>query len=237
MTISLFLILLTFFILLNSIAVIDKMKVRSVVGSLIGAFGSFTGGLSSSKTGSSVMPPSSPMIDKKITIQELISAMDEKPPVDMIDINMHRDKEIITLQKNILFAENTLQLRPSSFSLLDKLGSLIKKEEYPVEIVGHTDNRPAEEKGYTSNWEISSLMAIHVLRYFVEENKVNPERLTAYGYGSYRQIVPNDTKQLRMRNRRVDIILHFTMPAYVKRIYKKKPAGWFTYKKFDFKVF
>ena len=45
MNVCLFLILLTFFILLNTFAVMDEWKVRRAWGSLIGAFGSLTGGL------------------------------------------------------------------------------------------------------------------------------------------------------------------------------------------------
>ena len=238
MSVSLFLILLTFFILLNSIAVIDEIKARMAIGSLVGAFGSFTGGLSALKTGSSLMPPSAPMIDKQITIQELLLSMKaEEILEDMITIKICKDKEIISINQKLLFAKDKSKLKPSSFPLLNRLCNHIRKGDYPVEIVGHTDDRPAEEKGYASNWELSTLMAIQVLRYFVEKRNLIPQRLTAYGCGSNRQIVSNDTKQLRARNRRVDIVLHFKMPAYFKRIYRKKQTGWFTYKKFDFKVF
>jgi len=236
MTVSLFLILLTFFILLNSIAVIDEIKARAALGSLVGAFGSFSGGLSGLKTGLAIMPPSAPMIDEKIAIQELLSLMDEKL-ADQINVEPCKDKEIISINEKVLFDKDKSKLKSSSYPLLNRLCKHIKKGEYPVEIVGHTDNRPAEEKGYKSNWELSTLMAIQVLRYFAEKRKVIPERLTAYGCGSNRQIVSNDTSQLRAQNRRIDIVLHFKMPAYVKRIYKKRSAGWFTYKKFDFKVF
>ena len=51
MTVCLFLILLTFFVLLNSIAVIDERKKIRAIGSLLGAFGSLHGGLSPLKTG------------------------------------------------------------------------------------------------------------------------------------------------------------------------------------------
>jgi chemotaxis protein MotB len=46
MTVALFLILLTFFVLLCSIAVIDEEKTRVAIGSLIGSFGSLPKGLS-----------------------------------------------------------------------------------------------------------------------------------------------------------------------------------------------
>lgn len=236
MVVSLFLILLTFFILLNSIAVIDEIKIQKAIGSLTGAFGSFSGGLSPLKTGSSIMPPSAPMIDEEITIQEILLMMDEKLAAQ-INVETCKEKETISINEKVLFDKDKSKLKSSSYPLLNRLCKHIKKGEYPVEIVGHTDNRTAEEKGYKSNWELSTLMAIQILRYFVEKRKVTPERLTAYGCSSYRQIVSNDTSQLRAQNRRIDIILHFKMPAYMKRIYKKRPAGWFTYKKFDFKVF
>ena len=235
MTISLFLILLTFFILLNSIAVIDEIKARAAIGSLVGAFGSFKGGLSGLKTGGSILPLSPPMLEKKLDIEDLLAALDKKL-VGQIKIESHRDREIITINEKALFEKNKYRLKSSSYPILNRLSNFIKEGDYPVEIVGHTDNRPAEEKGYKSNWELSTLMAIRVLRYFAEKRKVIPERLTAYGCGSYKQIVSNDTRQLRAQNRRVDIILHFKAPGYMKRIYKKRPAGWFTYKKFDFRV-
>ena len=46
MMLSLFLILLTFFILLNSIATMDERRTRVAIGSLMGAFGIFKGGTS-----------------------------------------------------------------------------------------------------------------------------------------------------------------------------------------------
>ena len=237
MTVSLFLILLTFFILLNSIAVIDEIKARAAIGSLVGAFGSFSGGLSALKTGSSIMPPTAPITDEEINIQQLLSMMDEEMLKSLINIKTGKDIEIISINEKVLFEKDKSQLKSSSYPLLNRLCKHIKKGDYPVEIVGHTDNRPAEEKGYKSNWELSTLMAIQILRYFVEKRKVTPERLTAYGCGSNIQIVSNDTRQLRAQNRRIDIILHFKVPAHVKRIFKKRHAGWFTYKKFDFKIF
>ena len=236
MTVSLFLILLTFFILLNSIAVIDERKLILATGSLTGAFGSFHGGLSPLKTGESILPLSPPMVEKRVDIEDLLAVVDKKI-VGQIKIESYNDKEVITINEKVLFEKNKYKLKSSSFPLLNKLSNLIKKGDYPVEIVGYTDNIPAEEKGYKSNWELSTLMAIQALKYFVEKGKVLPERLTAYGCGSYRQIVSNDTKQLRAQNRRIDIILHFKAPAYIKRIYQKRSAGLFTYRKFDFKVF
>lgn len=236
MTISLFLILLTFFVLLNSIAVIDERKSWVAIGSLLGAFGGSGGGISILKTGKLTLPTSPPMIVERLNVDELLALMDKKI-AGQIKLGSTKNKETITINETVLFEKDTSKLKRSSYPLLDEISSLAKKGNYLVEIVGHTDNRPADEKGYKSNWKLSTLMAIQVLKYFVEKGQVPPKMLEAYGYGSYKPIASNDTRQSRAQNRRIEILLNFEMPAYMKRIYRKKPAGIFTYKKFNFRVF
>ncbi|MBU1161911.1 MAG: OmpA family protein, partial [Proteobacteria bacterium] len=151
--------------------------------------------------------------------------------------------EIIGGQKRIiineagLFMGNGFKIKPSIQPLLDKLGQIINKGSFPVEIAGYTDNVIHTEKGYESNWEMSAIMALNVLKYFVSQCGVLPDRLTAYGCGSNNRITSNESIQSRAQNRRVEIDLKYKAPEYIKRIFKKNPAGFFTYKKFDFKIF
>jgi len=236
MTVSLFLILLTFFILLNSIAVVDEQKKLLAFGSLLGAFGALPGGISASKTGESIMAPFAPMTPERLDIAELLSLID-KMPVGQVRRESSRDREIIIISESALFGVDKHKLKPSAFPLLSKLCDIVRKGDYPVEIVGHTDSRPAENKGFGSNWELSSLMAIQVLKYVVAKGGISAERLSAYGRGSTRPVASNDTRDSRAQNRRVELILDFNAPLYVKRIFKKAPTGTFTYKNFDFKLF
>jgi hypothetical protein len=84
---------------------------------------------------------------------------------------------------------------------------------------------------------MSAIMALKVVKYFVSQCGVTPDRLTAYGCGSNRPITSNESIESRAANRRVEIDLKYKAPAYIKRIFIKNPAGFFTYKKFDFKIF
>jgi chemotaxis protein MotB len=236
MTCSLFLIILTFFILLNSIAVIDDKKQRLAIGSLVGSFGSLSGGLSPLNTGSSIMPSTSPVTNQKLNFQKFLNALDVEV-LGNAKLVVNKGQGMITINTMKLFDETTHLIKPSKRILLDELSSFINKGIYPVEIVGHTDNRPAKDKGYSSNWELTSLSAIRVLRYFVDKGRVHPKRITAYGRGSNRPIASNDTVESRRLNNRVDIILKFSMPDYVKKIYGDQSTGNFTYKRFNFKVF
>ncbi|MEE8399608.1 MAG: OmpA family protein [Desulfobacterales bacterium] len=236
MTVSLFLILLTFFILLNSIAVFDDEKIRIALGSLTGSFGSFPGGLSALNTGGSIMPESSPLTGQKVDLERLLSALDEKNQ-GRIELKKEADQDIITIDEKALFHENRHLLKIESSPLLDRLCAFIRQEDYLVEIVGHTGTRPGEEKGYRSNWELSSLMAVQVAEYFIKKGLIAPERLAAYGRGSQSPIASSHTRQSRAQNRRIEIILKFKVPPYQMRMFREKPAGIFTYKRFNFKVF
>jgi chemotaxis protein MotB len=239
MTVSLFLILLTFFILLNSIAVIDENRTRLAIGSLIGAFGGLPGGLSPMESGKSVLPPTAPMIVEELTLEQLMSYVkrDLKELEGDIRLETTSGQKKIVINTAGLFMGNGLKIKPSIQPLLDKLGQVINKGSFPVEISGYTDNVINPEKGYQSDWEMSAIMALKVLKYFVSHCGVLPKRITAYGCGSNHPITSNESIKSRAQNRRVEIDLKYNAPEYIKRIFKKKPSGFFTYKKFDFNIF
>jgi chemotaxis protein MotB len=239
MTVSLFLILLTFFILLNSIAVVDEHRTRLAIGSLIGAFGGLPGGLSPMKSGKSVLPPSAPMVEEKLTIEQLMSYVqrDIDGLSGEIKIEASGDEKKIIINESALYNAKEHQLKSSIRPFLDKISRIVNQGHFPVEIVGYTDNVENAKNGYRSNWELSAVMALTVLKYFVSDCGVFPGRLTAYGNGSNHPIDSNDTRKSRAQNKRVEICLKYNPPVYIKRLFEKKPSGFFTYKKFDFKIF
>jgi chemotaxis protein MotB len=235
MTLSLFLILLTFFILLNSIATMDERRTRVAIGSLMGAFGIFKGGTSPLGTGDNTMSPFAPKLVDTSNKDDLLSLLERKM-IGELKIELKEDKGIITINEDILFDETTLKFKPSAKPLLDEVSGFINRGAYPLEIIGHTDNRPAEEKGYKSNWELSTLMAIQVLRYMVEKGRVSPGRVAAYGKGDLNPMTTNETRKSRAQNRRIDIVLDYEAEPHIRRIFKDKKSAFITYKQFDFRI-
>ena len=67
--------------------------------------------------------------------------------------------------------------------------------------------QPISTPEFPSNWELSTKRAVNVLRFLIEKGKVNPDRLSAVGYGPTRPIAPNDTEENRRKNRRVEIVI------------------------------
>ena len=76
-----------------------------------------------------------------------------------------------------------------------------------MRVEGHTDNIPIQTARFPSNWELSVARAVNVVKYFAEVSNIDPQRLSAVGYGESRPVVANDTPANRMKNRRVEILL------------------------------
>lgn len=47
----------------------------------------------------------------------------------------------------------------------------------------------------------------NVVEFLISEGKINPNRLSAVGYGEYRPIKSNNTEEDSSLNRRVDIVI------------------------------
>jgi len=235
MVVSLFIILLAFFIVLNAIAVPDERGKLEALGSLTGSFGILPGGLSPMKgKGQSIGPPQPPIISRETDAGELVGM--KLPGSGQVVMRNTAKGETISIQDRFIFDEANYKIKPSSYGFLRKLCEMINQHEYPVEIVGHTDSSPPDEKTAGSNWELSALKALEVLKFFVVIGNVAPARLTAYGRAEYKPIVTNETRQTRAQNRRVDIILGGKLRQGLEQISEKKSSGFVVFKRFVFRI-
>ena len=115
---------------------------------------------------------------------------------------------VITFVSEVLFDSGKAELKNDSLAKLDKIVSVLSNTvpDLDVGIEGHTDNVPIKHSSWKSNWELSSHRALSVLHYLTEQ-KVDPKRLAAIGYGEYRPVTENDSKEGRQKNRRVEIVI------------------------------
>jgi chemotaxis protein MotB len=126
-----------------------------------------------------------------------------------VKIEMLERGLVITFVAEVLFDSGKAKLRPESFESLDKIAEVLKTtvKDLNVGIEGHTDNVPIKYSSWKSNWELSSARAMGVLHYLIDNHTVDPSRLAATGYGEYRPVASNDTKEDRQENRRVEIVI------------------------------
>ena len=125
-----------------------------------------------------------------------------------ITLKRHKTKTIINIDNRICFDSGSAVLKGSIKRSLKKISkTLMAFPDNNIRIEGHTDNVPIRSRQFPSNWELSSSRALAVLRFLVDQSKIDPGRLSAAGYGEYQPVGPNDTAKTRKLNRRVDIVI------------------------------
>jgi len=124
---------------------------------------------------------------------------------------------IIIFLAEVLFDSGKADIREEAFSSLNKLAKVLKENVggRSIGIEGHTDNEPIKYSGWKSNWELSTARATSVLHYIVDEQGIDPKRVSATGYGKYRSVASNDTPEGRRQNRRVELVV---LPKNIEKI-------------------
>ncbi len=84
-------------------------------------------------------------------------------------------------------------MKPEGLKILDRLHGTLLKNEFPVEIIGHTDNRPPQTGG--SNRELSSIRSLKILQHVLNRGSIKLDRITAFGWGQFRPVVSNETRE------------------------------------------
>ncbi len=115
---------------------------------------------------------------------------------------------MITIDDGVLFESGRADVKPASLPLLEALAEVIadaEDEVKEVRVEGHSDNVPLRTAQFSSNWELSSLRAVTVVRVLTELYSVQPQKTAAVGYGEFKPVTDNFTPESRAKNRRVEL--------------------------------
>lgn len=107
----------------------------------------------------------------------------------------------------VLFDTGQAELKPVGKQVLDAIAPALRKLPNDISIEGHTDDVPIAGPPFASNWELSAVRATTVLRYLVDADGLQQNRMSATGYADTRPVVPNDTAAHRAQNRRVEVVV------------------------------
>jgi chemotaxis protein MotB len=129
--------------------------------------------------------------------------------VSLNQINFIIEKRglVIRVSENLFFRSGDASIQPEFIPVLNVLGKTLETIPNHIRIEGHTDNVPINTPKFPSNWELSSSRATNVLRYLLTHFRFQPENLSATGYGEFRPIDSNETREGRYQNRRVDFVI------------------------------
>jgi len=110
---------------------------------------------------------------------------------------------MVTFDSDVLFPLNSSYLTDQAKTEIDKLVNLM--DDYPsasLIVEGHTDATGTEEY---NQW-LSEKRAESVKRYAVEKG-LEARKIQTKGYGQSKPVAPNNTKEGRQKNRRVEVTI------------------------------
>jgi chemotaxis protein MotB len=200
--------MLALFIILFAMSTISRVKVQSFAKSVSGGFNNVwsvnqppNGGANGEQSFES--SSSIPAIQK-----ELEKYVKQNHLQNQVQVHAEARGLVITLLNDRSFYDSgSAQLRPQTQKVIDGIAPFLKRNSNEIAIEGHADNVPISTSSYPTNWELSAARAVGVARRFVEDDGVNPNRISATGYGEWRSRNKNATEAQRQQNRRVDIVL------------------------------
>jgi len=117
-----------------------------------------------------------------------------------------------------LFPSGGYQLSPGGQAELTKnvVPRLKVYDNVKIVVYGHTDNTPVlpklQQQGIPDNWALSTLRATAVVSYLMSKG-INPDTISAKGFGDTRPVTPNDTPEGRAANRRIVITVEGLGPS------------------------
>ena len=193
--------MLTFFILMYSIAAVNMQKMmEAILGEESASIGLLEL-LSSAELKESIQSLTGMKSD------DILSDITEVAEDQPLDVDTSKSKVVVRIPGNSLFPAGKANLQKGGLPMLDEVIRVISKyPNYVIHIQGHTDDVPIHSDMFPTNWELSAARATAVLRYFIDKG-VKPERLTATGYADTFPLATNNTELGRSKNRRVEFVL------------------------------
>jgi chemotaxis protein MotB len=199
--------LLCFFVLLVSFSSIEKSGFQKAIGSLKGALGVLPKNQSVMFQWDPIIPQLTDYQQKRISkiISELRNMVQNQGLKDNMSMQQTEDGILIRIDSPVLFDLGSADLKKNSYPVLHKVKELAMDWPNSIRIEGHTDDLKINTSQFPSNWELSTARALSVLRYFLTEGDIEPQKLKAVGYGEYHPLMSNQTAEGRAKNRRVEI--------------------------------
>ncbi|MGD9809201.1 MAG: flagellar motor protein MotB [Deferribacterales bacterium] len=221
--------LMTFFILLLSMASMDKRKIKVALGSLQGSLGVLKEGNKTEMTQEDIMSRLSFVqnvrsVQKKVTksLKEYVKSAQMSQVVTIAETKKGVSVRILD---KMLFQPGSAEILDQAKPLLDKLAAVIEESPFNIMVEGHTDDIPISTALYPSNWELSTARAVSVVKYFMSK-EVSPQRLSASGYAENHPVTPNISAASREKNRRVEV--NFISPEFAesnKQLFDEEGEG------------
>jgi chemotaxis protein MotB len=143
--------------------------------------------------------------------QQMKTQMSAEVNADQVEITKLQGQLKVTMKDEVLFPEGGWRLNPKSEQTLGKLVPTLQGlQRTKIVVNGYTDNLPIgpelQRTGISDDLDLSSKRADSVVTYLRSQG-VNPNLMSAQGFGATNPIASNDIPAGRAKNRRIELTL------------------------------
>ena len=144
------------------------------------------------------------------TYEKLLDNMKNEIAKGQVTISELKGKLTVNMEAAILFDSGRADVKPDGLDILNKMVETLKNvSDKAIRVEGHTDTVQITgvlARTFPTNWELSAARAINVAK-FLQQRGIDPRNLSATAFAEYKPVADNDTKEGRVRNRRIEITL------------------------------
>ncbi len=137
------------------------------------------------------------------TIEDMLDAYVEQ---DLVEISFTENRVKVNMKDKMLFPSGSAHLSNLAVTALRDISRVLATVPNSIQVEGNTDNRPIHTEEFASNWELSAARAASVV-HLLSRLGIDPNRLSAIGYGEHRPAASNDNEEGRAKNRRVTLVI------------------------------
>lgn len=138
---------------------------------------------------------------------EFAAALAEEIGDGSVEVETDGKKIIIRIKEKGSFDSGSAELKFESIPVLAKIRDVLLDVKGNVAIEGHSDNIPYAGRRFESNWDLSVARALAVAHELFGDPRIQQSRFKVLGYADTKPLVPNTTRESRVQNRRVEIIV------------------------------
>ncbi len=216
MNVTLMMIILAFFIVLNSMAVPNDDNRKAAMGSLVGALGILTGGVSPAEfKGKSFIVKPRPAIEERIVVSSRLAVFEKyvvaKNIADKVSTIITKSGVEVTIENGLLFEPQSASFSMNGLEVVDKINEFIKAAKGSLVVEGHTDDKKVVSALYSTPLGLSIARAGVVGRTLIKKGGIKRTNLAISGYGAIRPMYPNDTPEHKRKNDRIRIIYKYAI--------------------------
>lgn len=138
--------------------------------------------------------------------QQLSSALAEMIDAEDVIIKQGEDWLELEIKSRVLFQSGDARLARAAVPVIGEIADILRTSANPIQVEGFTDNQPINTPRFPSNWELSAARAASVV-HLLDRYGIQPDRMSATGYGEYKPVADNSTEAGRQKNRRVVLVV------------------------------